>query len=66
MAALLDHMVPIGERACYAHVTGRNQTLPVSIGTVAAVGCDQMSMDLIADLADEGIVSGEVKTGISI
>jgi Asp-tRNA(Asn)/Glu-tRNA(Gln) amidotransferase A subunit family amidase len=66
MAALPDYTVPIGERTYYSRVTERNETLPVSIGIVAAQGCDQMLMDLVADLADEGIVPGEVKTGTSM
>ncbi|KAF2035300.1 hypothetical protein EK21DRAFT_84915 [Setomelanomma holmii] len=41
-------------------------SLPVTIDIVAAAGCDQMLMDLVAELADEGIVPLEVKTGRSI
>ncbi|OAL03478.1 amidase signature enzyme [Phaeosphaeriaceae sp. SRC1lsM3a] len=66
MAALPDYTVPIGERTYYSRVTERNETLPVSIGIVAAQGCDQMLMDLVADLSDEGIIVGEVKTGTSM
>jgi hypothetical protein len=64
MAALPDYTVPIGERTYFSRVTERNETLPVTIGIVAAAGCDQM--DLVADLADEGIVPEEVKTGRSM
>jgi hypothetical protein len=66
MAALPDYTVPIGERTYFSRVTGRNETLPVTIGIVAAAGCDQMLMDLVADLADEGIVPQEVRTGRSM
>jgi Asp-tRNA(Asn)/Glu-tRNA(Gln) amidotransferase A subunit family amidase len=66
MAALPDYTVPIGERTYFSRVTERNETLPVTIGIVAAAGCDQMLMDLVADLADEGIVPQEVKTGRSM
>jgi Asp-tRNA(Asn)/Glu-tRNA(Gln) amidotransferase A subunit family amidase len=66
MAALPDYTVPIGERTYYSRVTERNETLPVTIGIVAAAGCDHMLMDLVADLADEGIIKGEVKTGRSM
>ncbi|KAH7072493.1 amidase signature domain-containing protein [Paraphoma chrysanthemicola] len=66
MAALPDYTVPIGERAYFSRVSERNETLPVTIGIVAAAGCDQMLMDLVADLADEGIVPFEVKTGRSM
>jgi Asp-tRNA(Asn)/Glu-tRNA(Gln) amidotransferase A subunit family amidase len=66
MAALPDYTVPIGERTYFSRVTERNETLPVTIGIIAAAGCDHMLMDLIADLADEGIINGEVKTGSSM
>jgi Asp-tRNA(Asn)/Glu-tRNA(Gln) amidotransferase A subunit family amidase len=66
MAALPDYTVPIGERIYYSRVTERNETLPVTIGMVAAAGCDHMLMDLVADLADQGIIAGEVKTGSSM
>ncbi|KAF2824439.1 hypothetical protein CC86DRAFT_447281 [Ophiobolus disseminans] len=66
MAALPDYTVPIGERTYFSRVTERNETLPVTIGIVAAVGCDHMLMDLVADLADEGIITRRVKTGRSM
>jgi len=66
MAALPDYTVPIGERTYFSRVTERNETLPVTIGIVAAAGCDHMLMDLVADLADEGIITAEVKTGRSM
>jgi Asp-tRNA(Asn)/Glu-tRNA(Gln) amidotransferase A subunit family amidase len=66
MAALPDYTVPIGERTYYSRVTERNETLPITIGIVAAAGCDHMLMDLVADLANEGIINGEVKTGRSM
>jgi Asp-tRNA(Asn)/Glu-tRNA(Gln) amidotransferase A subunit family amidase len=66
MAALPDYTVPIGERTYYSRVTERNETLPVTIGIIAAAGCDHMLVDLVADLADEGIIKGEVKTGRSM
>lgn len=66
MAALPDYTVPIGERTYYSRVTERNETLPVTIGIVAAAGCDHMLMDLVADLAEQGIIAGEVKTGSSM
>jgi Asp-tRNA(Asn)/Glu-tRNA(Gln) amidotransferase A subunit family amidase len=66
MAALPDYTVPIGERTYYSRVSERNETLPVTIGIVAAAGCDHMLMDLVADLADQGIIQGEVKTGRSM
>lgn len=62
LAALPDYTVPIGERTYLSRVTERNETLPITIGTVAAAGCDYMLMDLIADLADAGVIAGEVKT----
>jgi Asp-tRNA(Asn)/Glu-tRNA(Gln) amidotransferase A subunit family amidase len=66
MAALPDYTVPIGERTYYSRVTERNETLPVTIGIIAAAGCDHMLMDLVADLVNEGIIAGEVKTGSSM
>jgi Asp-tRNA(Asn)/Glu-tRNA(Gln) amidotransferase A subunit family amidase len=66
MAALPDYTVPIGERTYFSCVTERNETLPITIGIIAAAGCDHMLMDLVADLADEGIIKGEVKTGSSM
>jgi Asp-tRNA(Asn)/Glu-tRNA(Gln) amidotransferase A subunit family amidase len=66
LAALPDYTVPIGERIYLSRVTERNETLPVTIGIVAAAGCDHMLMDLVADLADAGVIAGEVKTGSSI
>ena len=66
MAALPDYTVPIGERTYVSRVTERNETLPVTIGIVGAAGCDGMLMDLVADLADAGVIVGEVKTGSSM
>lgn len=66
MAALPDFTVPIGERTYMSRVTERNETLPVTIGIVAAAGCDQMLMDLVVGLADEGVIAAEVKTGPSM
>jgi Asp-tRNA(Asn)/Glu-tRNA(Gln) amidotransferase A subunit family amidase len=66
MAALPDYTVPIGERTYFSRVSERNETLPVTIGIVAAAGCDHMLMDLVAELADEGIITSEVKTGSSM
>jgi Asp-tRNA(Asn)/Glu-tRNA(Gln) amidotransferase A subunit family amidase len=66
MAALPDYTIPIGERTYFSRVSERNETLPVTIGMVAAAGCDHMLMDLVADLADAGIITSEVKTGRSM
>lgn len=66
LAALPDYTVPIGERTYFSRITERNETLPVSIGLIAAAGCDQMLMDLVADLADADIIVGEIKTGRSM
>lgn len=66
MAALPDYTVPIGERTYFSRVSERNETLPVTIGIIGAAGCDGMLMDLVAALADEGVIVGEVKTGRSI
>lgn len=66
MAALPDYTVPIGERTYYSRVPERNETLPVTIGIIAAAGCDHMLMDLVADMADGGIIKGEVKAGSSM
>jgi hypothetical protein len=66
LTALPDYTVPLGERTYLSRVTERNETLPVTIGIVAAAGCDHMLMDLVADLADTGIIAGEVKAGFSM
>ena len=66
MGALPDYTVPIGERTYLSKVTERNETLPVTIGIVAAAGCDHMLMDIVAALGDDGIIAAEVKTGRSI
>jgi Asp-tRNA(Asn)/Glu-tRNA(Gln) amidotransferase A subunit family amidase len=66
LTALPDYTVPLGERTYLSRVTERNETLPVTIGIVAAAGCDHMLMDLVADLADAGIIAGEVKAGFSM
>lgn len=66
MGALPDYTVPIGERTYLSKVKERNERLPVTIGIVAAAGCDQMLMDLVAALGDESAIAGEVKTGRSI
>jgi Asp-tRNA(Asn)/Glu-tRNA(Gln) amidotransferase A subunit family amidase len=66
MAALPDYTVPIGEQTYFSRVTERNETLPVTIGIIGAAGCDGMLMDLVADLADAGVIVGEVKTGSSM
>jgi len=66
LAALPDYTIPIGERTYFSRVTERNETLPITIGMVAAAGCDHMLMDLVAELADAGIISGDVKTGSSM
>lgn len=66
LAALPDYTIPIGERTNFSRITERNETLPVTIGMLAAAGCDHMLMDLVADLADAGVISGKVATGSSI
>ncbi|KAF2797298.1 hypothetical protein K505DRAFT_298554 [Melanomma pulvis-pyrius CBS 109.77] len=66
LAALPDYTVPIGERTYYSRVSERNETLPVTIGIVAAAGCDGMLVDLVRDLAEKGVLRGEVGTGISM
>jgi Asp-tRNA(Asn)/Glu-tRNA(Gln) amidotransferase A subunit family amidase len=66
LAALPDYTVPIGERTYYSRITERNETLPVTVGIIAAAGCDGMLMDLVANLADSGVLVGEVKAGISM
>lgn len=66
MAALPDYTVPIGERTYFSRVTERNETLPVTIGIVAAEGCDGMLMDLVAEIAERGVIQGEVRTGVSM
>ena len=66
LAALPDYTVPIGERTYFSRVTETNETLPVTIGIVAAAGCDHMLMDLVSDLANAGVIAGEVKTGTSM
>jgi hypothetical protein len=66
LAALPDYTVPIGERTYTSRVTERNETLPVTIGMVAAAGCDHMLMDLVAELSDAGIIAEKVETGSSI
>lgn len=58
-----DYAVPIGERAYYSRVTQRNETLPVTVGIMAAAGCDKMLVDLVAGMAELGFLIGEVKTG---
>lgn len=66
LAALPDYTVPIGERTYFSRITEREESLPVTIGIIAAEGCDGMLMDLVADLADSGVLVGEVKTGSSM
>jgi Asp-tRNA(Asn)/Glu-tRNA(Gln) amidotransferase A subunit family amidase len=66
MAGVPDYTVPIGERTYFSRVTEREENLPVTIGIVAAAGCDAMLMDLVADLAEHGVIVGEVKTGSSM
>lgn len=66
LAALPDFTVPIGERGYRSRVTERNETLPVTVGIVASAGCDQMLMDLVADLAETEVLVGKMKTGRSI
>ncbi|OAL48036.1 hypothetical protein IQ07DRAFT_613381 [Pyrenochaeta sp. DS3sAY3a] len=66
LAGLPDYTVPIGERTYFSRVTERNETLPVSIGIVAAEGCDGMLMDLVAEVAERGVIQEEVKTGLSM
>lgn len=58
-----DYAVPIGERTYYSRVTQRNETLPVTVGIMAAAGCDKMLVDLVAGMAELGFLIGEVKTG---
>jgi len=66
MAAVPDYTVPIGERTYWSRISERNETLPVTIGIVAAEGCDGMLVDLVAELGEKGIVPGEVGTGRSM
>ncbi|KAF1939623.1 hypothetical protein EJ02DRAFT_351856, partial [Clathrospora elynae] len=63
LAALPDYTVPIGERTYLSRVTKSNETLPGTIGMVAAAGCDHMLMNLVSDLMDAAVITGQVKTG---
>lgn len=63
LSGVPDYAVPIGERTYYSRVTRRNETLPVTVGIMAAAGCDKMLVDLVARMADLGFLKGEVKTG---
>lgn len=48
LAGVPDYTVPIGERNYFSRASERNETLPVTVGIVAAEGCDGMLMDLVA------------------
>lgn len=61
-----DYAVPIGERTYHSRVTQRNETLPVTVGIMAAAGCDKMLVDLVAGMAESRLLIGEVKTGPSM
>lgn len=63
LSGVPDYAVPIGERTYNSRVTRRNETLPVSVGIMAAAGCDKMLVDLVAGMAESGLLTGEVKTG---
>ncbi|PNS21577.1 aspartyl/glutamyl-tRNA(Asn/Gln) amidotransferase, A subunit [Sphaceloma murrayae] len=62
-AAVPDYTVPIGTRKYMSKITKREEELPVTIGLIAAQGCEGMLADLVVGMAEKGMVVGEVKTG---
>jgi Asp-tRNA(Asn)/Glu-tRNA(Gln) amidotransferase A subunit family amidase len=63
LAGVPEVVIPIGEVNYTSRVTNTTKWLPVSISINAAAGCDLMLFDLVAALAEEGIIPKLVKTG---
>ncbi|THG97905.1 hypothetical protein EW145_g7517, partial [Phellinidium pouzarii] len=57
-----DMVVPIGQVPYASVISGIEEVLPVAASLVARRGCDFMLLDLVAALADKGIVQS-AKTG---
>ncbi|ETN42106.1 uncharacterized protein HMPREF1541_04045 [Cyphellophora europaea CBS 101466] len=58
-----DITVPIGTNTYNSTISKRVEELPVTVGIIAGAGCDTMLTDLVAELAEKGVIVGEVKTG---
>lgn len=58
-----DYTVPIGVNVYNSTISEREEELPITVGIIAGAGCDTMLADLVVDLAEAGVVVGEVKTG---
>jgi hypothetical protein len=56
-------VIPLGEVNYTSRVTNTTKYLPVVVSINAAAGCDLMLFDLVAQLAEEGIIPKAVKTG---
>lgn len=58
-----DITVPFGVASYNSTISLLEERLPLTVGIVAAPGCDIMLADMVADLASNGIIVGDVKAG---
>lgn len=62
-AVVPDYTVPVGTRKYTSKISKREEELPVTVGMIAGQGCEGMLVDLVVEMAERGLVVGEVKTG---
>jgi hypothetical protein len=58
-----DITVLIGIKLYNSTISLMEEELRVSVGIIAGAGCDSMLVNLVADLAEKGIIVGEVDAG---
>ncbi|KAH8651168.1 amidase signature domain-containing protein, partial [Xylariales sp. PMI_506] len=51
-----DYTVPFGVTRYNSTISQREEELPLSVGIIAAAGCDTMLADLVADMAENGVI----------
>ncbi|KAF6793735.1 glutamyl-tRNA(Gln) amidotransferase [Colletotrichum sojae] len=54
-AGVPDLVVPVGQTSYNSSITGHVENLPVTINLVAAAGCENMLLSLVAELARVGL-----------
>ncbi|KAF4548449.1 Amidase-like protein 5 [Elsinoe fawcettii] len=62
-AGVPDYTVPIGVRRYWSRISAREEELPVTVGMIAGEGCEGMLADLVVEMAERGMVKGEVGVG---
>lgn len=58
-----DVTVPFAVTSYNSTISKQEEHLPLTVGIIAGPGCDTMLSDLVADMAEHGVIVGELKAG---